>query len=63
MSSIKKVLTRIDAVVGTNVAAQMRAHPDSVIAVVSDHGFSKVDTEVNLYRAFIDAGLKADPRN
>ena len=52
-----KVLTRIDAVVGTIVAAQMRAHPDSVIAVVSDHGFSKVDTEVNLYRAFIDAGL------
>ena len=52
-----KVLTRIDAVVGTIVAAQMRAHPDSVIAVVSDHGFSKVDTEVNLYRAFIEAGL------
>ena len=52
-----KVLTRIDAVVGTIVAAQMRAYPDSVIAVVSDHGFSKVDTEVNLYRAFIDAGL------
>jgi predicted AlkP superfamily pyrophosphatase or phosphodiesterase len=35
----------------------MAAHPDSVIAVVSDHGFSKVDTEINLYRAFIDAGL------
>ena len=52
-----KVLTRIDAVVGTIVAAQMRAHPDSVIAVVSDHGFSKVDTEVNMHRAFIDAGL------
>ena len=41
-----KVLSRIDTVVGTIVAAQMRAHPDSVIAVVSDHGFSKVDTEV-----------------
>ena len=51
------VLTRIDAVVGKLISAQMLAHPDSVIAIVSDHGFSKVDTEVNLYRAFIDAGL------
>lgn len=51
------VLKRIDAVVGNIITAQMTARPDSVIAVVSDHGFSKVDTEVNLYRAFIDAGL------
>lgn len=51
------VLKRIDAIVGMIIAAQMAARPDSVIAVVSDHGFSKVDTEVNLYRAFIDAGL------
>jgi len=51
------VLKRIDAVVGNIMAAQMAAQPDSVIAVVSDHGFSKVDTEINLYRAFIDAGL------
>ncbi|RRQ52127.1 alkaline phosphatase family protein [Sphingorhabdus wooponensis] len=51
------VLARIDKVVGQIVAAQMASHPDSVIAVVSDHGFSKVDTEINLYRAFIDAGL------
>lgn len=51
------VLRRIDAIVGNLVAAQMKVHPDSVIAVVSDHGFSRVDTEINLYRAFIDAGL------
>jgi predicted AlkP superfamily pyrophosphatase or phosphodiesterase len=51
------VLKRIDAVVGNIMAAQLAARPDSVIAVVSDHGFSKVDTEINLYRAFIDAGL------
>jgi predicted AlkP superfamily pyrophosphatase or phosphodiesterase len=51
------VMRRIDAIVGMLVAAQMKAHPDSVIAVVSDHGFSKIDTEINLYRAFIDAGL------
>ena len=51
------VLRRIDAIVGKLIAAQMKAHPDSVVAVVSDHGFSQVDTEINLYRAFIDAGL------
>ena len=51
------ILRRIDAIVGRLIAAQMTAHPDAVIAVVSDHGFSKVDTEINLYRAFIDAGL------
>lgn len=51
------ILERIDVIVGKIIAAQMAAHSDSIIAVVSDHGFSKVDTEVNLYRAFIDAGL------
>ncbi|MEY3624166.1 MAG: hypothetical protein RLZZ407_1725 [Pseudomonadota bacterium] len=51
------VLKRIDAIVGKIISAQMVAQPESVIAVVSDHGFSKVNTEVNLYRAFIDAGL------
>lgn len=51
------ILKRIDAVVGKLVAAQMAAHPDSIIAIASDHGFSKVDTEINLYRAFVDAGL------
>ena len=51
------VLERIDDIVGKIIAAQIATQPDSVIAVVSDHGFSKVDTEVNLYRAFIDAGL------
>jgi predicted AlkP superfamily pyrophosphatase or phosphodiesterase len=53
----KRILERIDAIVGKLVAAQMQAHPDSVIAVVSDHGFATTDTEVNLFRAFIDAGL------
>ncbi len=51
------VLERIDALVGTLVAAEMAAHPDAAVAVVSDHGFAATDTEVNLFRAFIDAGL------
>lgn len=50
-------LEAIDALVGDLVAAEQAAHPDAVIAVVSDHGFANVDTAVNLYRPFIDAGL------
>ncbi len=52
-----RILERIDAIIGQMVSAQMDAHPDSVIAIVSDHGFARTDTEVNLFRAFIDAGL------
>lgn len=51
------VLERIDAIVGQLVAAEKAAHPDAVMAIVSDHGFAATDTEINLYRAFIDAGL------
>ena len=51
------VLERIDAVVGKLVEAELAAHPDAAIAVVSDHGFAPVDKELNLFRAFIDAGL------
>ncbi|WP_226017283.1 ectonucleotide pyrophosphatase/phosphodiesterase [Novosphingobium sp. FKTRR1] len=47
----------IDGLVGDLVAAERKAHPDAVIAVVSDHGFASVDTAINLYRPFIDAGL------
>lgn len=51
------VLERIDEIIATLIKAQIAAHPGSVVAVVSDHGFSATDTEVNLFRAFIDAGL------
>lgn len=50
-------LEAIDSLVGDLVAAEMKAHPDAVIALVSDHGFANVDTVINLYRPFIDAGL------
>lgn len=53
----KAVLEKIDAIVGDLVAAEMQAHPDAVIAVVSDHGFEATHTAINLYRPFIDAGL------
>jgi predicted AlkP superfamily pyrophosphatase or phosphodiesterase len=51
------VLERLDAVVGTLIAAQRKAHRDGVVAVVSDHGFEAIARETNLFRAFIDAGL------
>ncbi len=51
------VLETIDGLVGDLVAAELKAHPDAVIALVSDHGFAPVDTVINLYRPFIDAGL------
>lgn len=51
------VLERLDAAVGQLVAAELSARPDAAIAVVSDHGFVGTDTEVNLFRPFIDAGL------
>lgn len=51
------VLESIDSLIGDLVAAEQAAHPDAVIAVVSDHGFAATDTEVNLFRPFLDAGL------
>ena len=35
------VLERIDRAVGDLVTAEIAAHPDAVVAVVSDHGFSR----------------------
>ncbi len=51
------ILQRIDKIVGNLITAQMAAHPDSVIAVASDHGFAATNVEINLFRAFIDAGF------
>lgn len=51
------VLEAIDGLVGELATAELKVHPDAVIALVSDHGFATVDTVVNLYRPFIDAGL------
>lgn len=53
----RPVLERIDAIVGRLVATERAAHPDSIIAVASDHGFSSVTTEIDLFGAFMKAGL------
>jgi predicted AlkP superfamily pyrophosphatase or phosphodiesterase len=50
-------LERIDGLIGELVDAAHRVAPDGVVAVVSDHGFTTLHDEVNLYTAFVDAGL------
>ena len=53
-----QTLERLDAVVGTLRAAAEKAAPGrATICVVSDHGFAAVEHDVNLYAAFLEAGL------
>ena len=47
----------LDGVIGDIIGKARKAQPDLVVAIVSDHGFLPVGTEVNLAAAFIDAGL------
>src|SRR6202012_4399047 len=45
-----------------DLAGAMRANaPDAAIVVVSNHGFLPLTTRVNLYPAFIEAGLLVAP--
>ena len=59
----KAVLERIDAIVGQLIAAERKAHPDAVIAVVSDHGFEPARSALNLFRIFIDEELMTLDKN
>jgi Type I phosphodiesterase / nucleotide pyrophosphatase len=52
-----RVLERIDALVGRLREAATRALGDVVVAVVSDHGFSVTDRELDLNQALYEAGL------
>jgi predicted AlkP superfamily pyrophosphatase or phosphodiesterase len=53
-----ETLERLDAVVGSLRAAAEKAAPGrATICVVSDHGFAAIDHDVNLYAAFLEAGL------
>jgi len=50
-------LEAIDAMVGRIAAQELANYPDAVIAIVSDHGFARVDHLTNLYVPFLEAGL------
>jgi predicted AlkP superfamily pyrophosphatase or phosphodiesterase len=50
-------ITKTDALVGELIDAARKARPDTTVAIVSDHGFLPVTTDVNLFAPFIAAGL------
>jgi predicted AlkP superfamily pyrophosphatase or phosphodiesterase len=53
-----QTLERLDAIVGSLRAAAEKAAPGrATVCVVSDHGFAAVEHDVNLYAAFLQAGL------
>ena len=53
-----EVLERLDTVIGSLRAAIEKLAPgQATICVVSDHGFAAVEHDVNLYAAFLEAGL------
>jgi predicted AlkP superfamily pyrophosphatase or phosphodiesterase len=53
-----QALERIDSIIGTLRAAAQKAAPGrATVCVVSDHGFATVEHDVNLYAAFVTAGL------
>jgi predicted AlkP superfamily pyrophosphatase or phosphodiesterase len=53
-----ETLERLDAVVGSlRAAAEQGAPGRATICVVSDHGFASIEHDVNLYAAFLQAGL------
>lgn len=55
-------LERIDAIVGSMIAASARAFgSDAVIAIVSDHGFQRTSRSLNLIHALRSAGLVEFP--
>ena len=58
----RATLESTDAVIGAIIAAGRKEMPGLVVAVASDHGFAPLHHDVNLLKAFVDAGLaKVDP--
>ena len=53
----RAAMERVDALVGRLVEAVRKVDPETIVAVVSDHGFVRVQKDVNLLGAFIKAGL------
>ncbi len=47
----------IDNMIGRLIEAERAANPNSIIIVVSDHGFAQTHSRVNLLIPFVDAGL------
>jgi predicted AlkP superfamily pyrophosphatase or phosphodiesterase len=52
-----QALESIDGMIGQLVQAERHSNPNSIIVVVSDHGFAATHTSVNLTIPFVQAGL------
>jgi predicted AlkP superfamily pyrophosphatase or phosphodiesterase len=52
-----EVLGALDRMVGELIAAAIANDPEATVAIVSDHGFIKTHTAVNLRTRFVEAGL------
>lgn len=50
-------LEQLDARVGELEAAARETFPNTVICIVSDHGFARTDHSLNIMAAFVDEGL------
>ena len=56
-------LEKLDDSVGQLIAKARKAEPKLVVAIVSDHGFSPIEHDVNLIAPFAEAGLiTLDPK-
>lgn len=52
-----EALKRLDRALGDLIGALRRTDAETVVALVSDHGFSPLQKDVNLFGAFIQAGM------
>jgi predicted AlkP superfamily pyrophosphatase or phosphodiesterase len=52
-----EAIRRVDAAVGELIAAARKVQPDLVVTIVSDHGFTPIEHDINIVSAFVDAGL------
>jgi predicted AlkP superfamily pyrophosphatase or phosphodiesterase len=53
----KDILKTLDKTLGEMIATARKVNPNTVVFVVSDHGFSTVNYDVNLIGAFLQNGL------
>jgi len=57
LATAYRTLSELDRMIGDLTQAALASHPDSVVAIVSDHGFIATHTAVNLRTRFVQAGL------
>jgi predicted AlkP superfamily pyrophosphatase or phosphodiesterase len=56
-AAARAILVRIDTAVGKLVATARAVNPETVVVIVSDHGFAPINRTTNLFLPLIKAGL------